>query len=97
MNLLVISIALFCIGLYGVLTRRDLVAIVASIEVMLGGAFLLLVGLGSVGDEPATVQAIALLLLVVAAAEAAVGLALVVAVSRSHRGARADELTEVNG
>jgi NADH-quinone oxidoreductase subunit K len=36
MSLLVLTSALLCIGLYGVLTRRDLVALLASVEVMLG-------------------------------------------------------------
>ncbi len=43
MNTLVLSCVLVGAGLYGVLTRRDLVAVLASIEVMLGGASLLLV------------------------------------------------------
>jgi len=40
-SLLVVSMLLFSVGLYGVLTRRDLVAVLASIEVMLGSATLL--------------------------------------------------------
>ena len=102
MSLVIVSCGLFSLGLYGVLTRRDLVAILVAIEVMLGGAMLLLVGLGSlarggIGRTGAGVEGIALLVLVVAAAEAAVGLALVVVIARRSGRTRIDELTEVEG
>lgn len=92
-----VAAALFAIGLYGVLTRRDIVAVLASVEVMLGGALVLLVGLGAGGSDAVRVEGIALVVLVVAAAEAAVGLALLVAVARRSRRTRIDELTEVRG
>ena len=106
MTLIVLSCALFGIGLFGVLARRDTVAILASIEVMLGGPLLLLVGLGgaartNVGAVAARqavhIEGIALLLLVVAAAEAAVGLALLVAVARTTRSTSLEDLREVKG
>jgi len=96
--MLIVSMGVFGVGLYGVLTRRDLVAVLASVEVMIGGALLLFVTLGTSGDVPsARVEATALLIMVLAAAEAAVGLAMVVAVARSARTTRIDELTEVRG
>lgn len=92
------SCALFSIGLYGVLSRRDIVAILASIEVMLGGALVLLVGLGaSAKSGPLALEGVALLVIVVAAAEAAVGLTLLVALARRSRRTRIDEVTEVKG
>ena len=99
MMLLALACLLFGLGLCGVLVRRDVVAVVASIEVMLGGALLLLVGLGSLLGiaSPAGVQGVALMVLVVIAAEAALGLALLVAVAREMRTTRIDELTEVKG
>lgn len=101
MSLVVITVGLFCIGLYGVLTRRDLVAILASIEVMLGSATLLLVGLAaagtSIGATEGSVEATGVMVIVLAAAEAAVGLALVISVARRFDTTRADELTEVKG
>ena len=99
MNLLAISCLLFAIGLCGVLVRRDIVAVLASIEVMLGGALLLLVGLAATLNtaQPMRAHGIALMVLVVVAAEAAVGLALLVAVARQNRTTRIDELTEVRG
>ena len=99
MMLLAVACVLFGVGLCGVLVRRDIVAVLASIEVMLGGALLLLVGLGSTMTtaQPARGQGIALMVLVVVAAEAAIGLALLVAVARQTRTTRIDELTEVKG
>lgn len=108
MTLIITCCALFGIGLFGVLTRRDTIAILASVEVMLGGPLLLLVGLGAAARPAAStaasataqatyVEGIALLVLVVAAAEAAVGLALLVAVARSTRSTALEELTEVKG
>jgi NADH-quinone oxidoreductase subunit K len=104
MTLLVITVALFSLGLYGVLVRRDIISVLASIEVMLAGPLVLLVAAGasassSVSGEAsgAVVQSIGLVVLVVAAAEAAVGLALLVAVARSRKTTRIDELTEVRG
>ena len=99
MSLIAVTCLLFGIGLLGVLVRRDIVAILASIEVMLGAGLVLLVGLGASvrGGSALSVQGIALMVLVVIAAEAAVGLALLVAVARRTRTTRIDELTEVKG
>jgi NADH:ubiquinone oxidoreductase subunit K len=54
MMLIALSCLIFGIGLFGVLARKDTVAILASIEVMLGGPLLLLVGLGATGRTGAS-------------------------------------------
>ena len=92
MNVAIVAFALFGIGLYGVLTRRDMVALLASVEVMLGGALVLLVGLGARFGAGARLEAITLVLLAVAAAEAAVGLALLLAIARKAKTTRLDEI-----
>ena len=106
MTLIVLSCVLFGVGLFGVLARRDTIALLASVEVMLGGPLLLLVGLGGAARNlpagPALVQAahvegIALLILVVTASEAAVGLALLVAVARQTRTTALEDLRQVRG
>ncbi len=98
MNLIALSCVLFSLGLLGVLVRRDIVAVLASVEVMLGGATLLLVGLGvSIRGTSVSIEGIALMVVVVIAAEAAVGLALLVAVARSMHTTRVEDLTEVKG
>lgn len=105
MNLLVVAMILFAIGLYGVLTRRDIIAVLACVEVMLGAAVLLLVGLGTAafmetsrtGADTGSIEAIGVLLVVLTAAGAAVGLALLVAIAKSVKKTRVDELKEVKG
>lgn len=96
MNTLVLSCVLVGAGLYGVLTRRDLIAILASVEVMLGGASLLLVAYAVAGSAAAAGQGFVLLVLAVGAAEAAVGIGLLVSLVRRNR-TRIDEITEVRG
>lgn len=102
MALLVTAAALFSIGLYGVLVRRDIVGVLASVEVMMAGPLLMLVSFGALAESLATgltgsgyVQSLGLALIVIAAAEAAVGLALLVAVARRRHTTRMDELMEV--
>lgn len=99
MSTLIVTSALFSLGLYGVLTRRDIIAILASVEVMVGAALVLLMGFAAAltSEQAASLQAVALLVLILAASEAAVGLALVVAVARKMGTTRIDDLTEVNG
>jgi NADH:ubiquinone oxidoreductase subunit K len=99
MSGIVLSTLLFCLGLYGVITRRELVAVLACVEVMLGGATLMLVSLAAAygpSHMAATGEAYGIVLLTVVAAEAAVGLALLVSLVRRGR-ANTDEIREVRG
>ena len=96
MTTLVLACAVVAAGLYGVLTRRDLVAVLASVEVMLGGASLLLAAYAAAGAAPAAGQGYALFVLAVGAAEAAVGIALLVSLVRRGR-SRTDQIREVRG
>ncbi len=94
----VLASAVFAIGLYVVLARRDLVAILAGVELMLGAANVLLVVLASSeGVFTALVGSAGTLVIALAAAEAAVGLALVIAAVRRSGRSRSDEFTEVSG
>ncbi len=98
MTALVVTSVVFGIGLYCVLTRREIIAILAGVELMLGSANVLLVALASFSGAPGAVSgSVALVVLVVAAAEAAVGLAIVVALSRRSKRSTIDELEEVKG
>ena len=96
MTSLLLACALVGVGVYGVLTRRDLVAVLASIEVMLGGAQVLLAAYAAASPSPASAQGLTVIVLAVAAAEAAVGLALLIALVRHDR-TRTDEIREVRG
>lgn len=96
--MLALGLVLFALGLYGVLSRRDLVAVLASVEVMIGAALVVLMAVGAAAGGPSSsLEAAGVLLLVLAASEAAVGLALLVAVARRVRSTRVDDLTEVKG
>ena len=90
---LIVSAALFCIGLFGVMTRRNAVAILMAVELMLNAVNINLVAFWryQAPDKPIGV-AWAIFVLAVAAAEAAVGLALVISVYRSRDSVIAEEL-----
>ncbi|OGN95646.1 MAG: NADH-quinone oxidoreductase subunit K [Chloroflexi bacterium RBG_13_51_18] len=80
---LVLSAVLFCIGLFGALTRRNAVIILMCIELMLNGVNISLIAFSSyVVPQLLTGQVFAIFVMVVAAAEIAVGLAIVLAIFR---------------
>jgi len=93
---LILSALLFVIGVCGVLIRRNVLIILMSIELMLNAANLALLGFArSMPDH--TGHGLALFVMTVAAAEAAVGLALVIAIFR-HRGTvNIDEVRSLKG
>ncbi|MFH0914110.1 MAG: NADH-quinone oxidoreductase subunit NuoK [Chloroflexota bacterium] len=80
---LVLSAVLFSIGLYGALTKRNAVVILMCIEIMLNAGNLALVAFSRfITPTLLTGQVFALFVIVVAAAEAAVGLAIIMALYR---------------
>ena len=88
---LALSAALFVIGVMGVLTRRNALIVFMSIELMLNSVNLTLVAYSSfLGD--ATGQMLVFFVLVVAAAEAAVGLAIIISLFRNKQTVNIDEL-----
>jgi NADH-quinone oxidoreductase subunit K len=93
---LTLAAALFVIGLAGVLTRRNALIMFMSIELMLNAVNLTFVAGGSlVGNLQGQVSVF--FVLVVAAAEVVVGLAIVMAVFRRRRTADVDTLSELGG
>ena len=90
---LILSAALFSIGLFGVLARRNAIAILLGIELMLNAVNINLVAFWRYLD-PAVMagQVFAIIVFAVAAAEVAVGLALVISVYRNRKTVVADEL-----
>ena len=81
---LVLSAVLFCIGLFGALTKRNAVIILMCIELMLNAANISLVAFSRfVVPALLTGQVFAIFVMVVAAAEVAVGLAVILAIYRS--------------
>jgi len=90
---LILSAALFSIGLFGVLARRNAIAILLGVELMLNAVNINLVAFWRYGDVTQMAgQVFAIIVFAVAAAEVAVGLALVISVYRSRKTVVADKL-----
>jgi NADH-quinone oxidoreductase subunit K len=91
---LVVSALLFCLGLFGVLARRNLLVIYMCLELMLNAANLALVAFSRFNAN-LNGQVMVFFIITVAAAEVAVGLALIVALYRKRRTAHVEDLTSL--
>jgi NADH-quinone oxidoreductase subunit K len=89
---LTVSILLFCLGLLGVILRRNLLVIYMSLELMLNAANLALVSFSWFNSQ-LDGQVLVFFIITVAAAEVAVGLALIVALYRKRQSAHVEDLT----
>ncbi len=96
---LIISAALFCIGLLAALSRRHAIFILIGIEMMLAAANLNFVAFWRFAPppQPPTGVLVAIFAIAIAAAEASVGLALVIAVYRHYRTTNVDQLDQLKG
>lgn len=82
---LILSAVLFAIGLYGALAKRNAIIILMCIEIMLNAVNIALVAFSRfITPTLLTGQVFALFVIVVAAAEAAVGLAIIISIFRNH-------------
>jgi NADH:ubiquinone oxidoreductase subunit K len=90
---LILAAALFCIGLYGVFSRRNAIAILLGVELMLNAVNVNLVAFWRyLNPAKMAGQAFAVIVFAVAAAEVAVGLALIISVYRRRKTVVADEI-----
>ena len=89
---LVVSMLLFCLGLLGVIVRRNLLIIYMSLELMLNAANLALVAFSRFTNN-LDGQVFVFFVITVAAAEVSVGLALIVALYRKRQTAHVEDLT----
>ena len=89
-----LSAILFGVGLFGFLARRNILLMFVSVEVMLNAVNVSLIGFSQHLDDPRG-QILAVFVIAVAAAEAAVGLGLVIALNRNKPGAAVADLTEL--
>ena len=95
---LYLAIVLFAIGLYGVLARRNLIAILISVELILNAASLNFMAFNRfLAPTPAVGQIIALFIMAVAAAEAAIALSIIIAVYRKLKTVNIEQATELRG
>ena len=93
---LLLAAALFCIGIYGVVARRNAVLVLMSIELILTAVNLNLLAF-AMRNGSADGHTFALYVIAVAAAEVGVGLALVLLIYRNRRTIALDDLSEMKG
>jgi len=98
---LLLAVLLFCLGVYGVLARRNAITVLMAVELMLNGVNINLVAFDAWRvDGLATGQTLAVFVITIAAAEIGLGLAIVLLLFRGHGHAdtdRARDLVEADG
>src|SRR5581483_7834423 len=101
---LILGAIVFCIGIYGVLARRNVIVMLMSLELMLNGVNITLVAFNrfltppvGVSSSPFAGQMFALFVIAVAAAEAVLGLAIVIAVYRVRHTVQVDQIDLLRG
>ena len=92
----VLSAALFCIGIYGVLSRRSAVLVLMSIELMLNAVNVNLIGYAVLGDfseaQRALGQVLVVFIITIAAAELALAMAIILRLYRNRSSVNVDEM-----
>ena len=93
---LLLGAVLFCLGVYGVLARRNAVLVLMSIELILNAVNINLVAFGAM-HRAAAGAVFALFVIAIAAAEVGVGLAMVLLIYRNRRSVDLDDMAEMKG
>src|SRR5438132_7359745 len=96
---LIVSALLFAVGLAGALTRRNAIMVLIGIELMLNAANLNFIAFWRFGPNPQALTGVMFVIfsIAIAAAEAAVGLALIIAVYRHYKTADIDKINQMKG
>jgi NADH-quinone oxidoreductase subunit K len=94
-----LSALLFCVGLAGALTRRNAILVLLGVELMLNAANLNFIAFWRYGTEPEALTGIMFVIfsIAIAAAEAAVGLALIISIYRHYKTVNLDKVDELKG
>ncbi len=95
-NFLILGAILFCIGVYGVIARKNAVMVLMAIELILNSVNLNLLAFSQMHHN-ADGNVFALYIIAVAAAEVGVGLSMVLLIYRNRRSIALDELSEMKG
>jgi NADH:ubiquinone oxidoreductase subunit K len=95
-NFLLLAAVLFCIGVFGVISRRNAVMVLMSIELILNSVNLNLIAFSLMNDNQDG-HVFAIYVIAIAAAEVGVGLAMVLMIYRNRRSISLDELSEMKG
>lgn len=93
---LLLAAALFIMGVVGLVTRRNLIFVLMSIEIMLNASAIAFMA-ASARWQQADGQVVIIFILVIAAAEAAVGLALLLRIYHNWKNVDSDEISEMRG
>ncbi len=91
-HFLAVSVALFSLGLYGVVTRKNAVMVLMGIELILNAANINFVAFSSFGNFGINGQIYALFVIILAAAEAAIALAIVLNIYKTFANVNVDEI-----
>lgn len=95
-HVLMFSMILFCIGIVGIFIRKDVLTIFLCVEILLNAANVVFIGAAnSLGDEFGHVAA--LVVIAVAAAEAAIGLSIVIRLHHAGKSMDVEKLSELRG
>lgn len=95
---LVLGAILFGMGIYGLITRRTLIGMLIAAELLLAGASINFMAFNRfTAPDPVVGQVFTLFIMAIAAAEAAIGLSIVVAIYRNYKSIDAEELVELKG
>lgn len=96
---LILSAMLFAIGLAGALTRRNAIMVLVGIELMLNAANLNFIAFWRYGPNPQALTGVMFVIfsIAVAAAEAAVGLALIISIYRHYKTTDVDKINQMKG
>ncbi|MEL0637104.1 MULTISPECIES: NADH-quinone oxidoreductase subunit NuoK [Marinomonas] len=95
-HVLILAAILFVLGLAGLLVRRNLLFMLVSLEIMINAAALAFVAAGSFWQQ-ADGQVMYILAISLAAAEASIGLALLLQLHRRHQSLNVDTVSEMRG
>jgi NADH:ubiquinone oxidoreductase subunit K len=96
--ILILAAAIFCIGLFGALARKNAVSVLMGVELMLNSVNINLVAFWRYMEDQTVVgMAFAIFIIAVAAAEAAVGLAMIIAIYRSWLTVQVDTVDSMKG
>jgi len=91
-HFLIISIALFCFGLYGIITRKNAVMVLMGVELILNAANINFIAFSKFGNFGLQGHIMALFVIVLAAAEAAIALAIVLNIYKTFSTVNVDEI-----
>ena len=95
---LTLSLMLFCIGVFAVLSQRNLIAVLIGVELMMNAASLNVLAFNRFSvTDPTTGQIFVLIIIGLAAAEVAIFLSIIVNLYRTRRTIDAEQLTELQG